>query len=171
MNERWFVAVLVSSSHVDAGTDEQPWVHYQIRILRAIDADAAYEKALFLGRSEEKSFRNVYQQPVRRIFDGLHDLMEVDSDVIESGTKIYGWGQPDRAWEVLPKEKLTAFWIPDFLEMAAPAPGNEALQGEPSPPLEAGSRSNRQHTTHARNDFGLSPNILRDVLARVRRLS
>ena len=115
MNERWFVAVLVLSSHVDADTDEQPWVNHQIRVLRAIDAEAAYQKALFLGRSEEESFHNVYQQPVRRIFDGLHDLMELHSDVIESGTKIYGGRLSDHSWDVLPKEKLTAFWIPDFI--------------------------------------------------------
>ena len=108
---RWYVAVVVMQSEIHAPVADPPLFDHQIRLLRAPNAEAAYERALFLGKSEEHSYKNVDGQKVGWKFLGLHDLIELDGDV-RDGTEVYSFMLTlEDAFSIPPKEKLTVFWL------------------------------------------------------------
>ena len=49
-SEQWFVAVLVFESRIVEDPDDDASVDVQYRLVRAADAESAYERALALGR-------------------------------------------------------------------------------------------------------------------------
>ena len=92
----WHIAVLVlESSIVDGPSD--PSVDVQFRLIRAPDAEAAYDRALALGRKAEHSYENPYGQTCVWTFKGLKDLQEIIEDGVAED-------------HVVPKERLTAFF-------------------------------------------------------------
>ena len=111
MKDRWYVAVFVLHSEVYAPVADAPLFDHQVRLIRASDAEAAYERALFLGRGEEHSYRNADGQEVRWKFLGLHDLVELETEP-EDGSELYSFLRDAQgAFEVMPKDKLTVFYV------------------------------------------------------------
>jgi uncharacterized protein DUF4288 len=109
--QAWFVAVLIVSIRVD-GPDDEPLTDRQIRLIRATDAESAYNKALVLGAQENRSYLNAEGQTVRWEFLGLGDLdalqAEVPADQVEIWSdRLNGDGKD----LVRPKSALTAFWL------------------------------------------------------------
>jgi hypothetical protein len=107
----WYVAVLVVRSRVGNDADAVPLLDRQVRLLRAPDADSAYQRALALGAAEALSYQNAAGETVTWEFAGLHDLAEVPETELTDGVEVYSWrtrGHIDDA--VVPKERLTVFW-------------------------------------------------------------
>ena len=67
--QKWYVATLIMRCEVP---DKLPphTCDEQIRLLRAADADAAYQKALSLGKNEEETYQNIYGAEVHWEFVG-----------------------------------------------------------------------------------------------------
>src|SRR4051812_45174254 len=86
----WYVAVLVLESSIIEGWSD-PSVDLQFRLIRAPDAEAAYERALILGRQDEHSYENPYGQTCVWTFKGLKDLQEVIKDELADGVEVYGF--------------------------------------------------------------------------------
>ena len=108
---RWFVGVLGVRSRVNDGAVAAPLVDLQYRVIHAVDLEAAYTRALELGRQAGQSYRNAAGAEVTWEFVGLHDLREVDDHELSDGSEVYSHivhGDPNGY--VLPKEKLSAFW-------------------------------------------------------------
>lgn len=108
---RWFVAVLVIRSRVDDGVAGPPLLDLQYRLIRAPNAEGAYDRALELGRHAAHAYRNAAGKQVTWEFVGLRDLCEVDDEELADGTEVYGYtvrGEPDRF--AVPKERLSVFW-------------------------------------------------------------
>ncbi len=108
---RWFVGVLVVRSRVNDGVAAAPLVDLQYRVIHAVDLEAAYMRALELGRQAGQSYRNAAGAEVTWEFAGLHDLREVDDHELSDGSEVYSHivhGDPNGY--VVPKEKLSAFW-------------------------------------------------------------
>jgi hypothetical protein len=105
----WYVAVLVlESSIVEEWSD--PSVDVQFRLIHAPDAEAAYERALALGREAELSYETSEGLTCVWTFKGLKDLQKVIEDDLADGVEIYGFiedGSPED--HVVPKEYLTTF--------------------------------------------------------------
>lgn len=124
---RWYVAVLVVQSRVGEAPSEERLVDLQYKLVRAADAEGAYERALELGRLEATSYKNSEGQEVRWEFAGLYDLYEIDDEKLEDGTEIYSnllRRDPDDL--VMPKERLSVFWI----EANKDRPVRELLEDE-----------------------------------------
>jgi hypothetical protein len=110
--DRWYVAVLILECEVLAPIHEEALIDHQVRLIRAADPDVAYQRALFLGRSEETEYENRDGQQVRWRFCGLHDLTELQVSDISDGVELTSFRlRGERALEVLPKEKLSVFWL------------------------------------------------------------
>jgi hypothetical protein len=110
--DRWYVAVLILECEVLAPSDEGALIDHQLRLIRAADADTAYQRAQFVGRSEETEYKNPDGRQVRWRFRGLHDLTELKASDITDGVEVYSFRlRAERALEVLPKEQLTVFWL------------------------------------------------------------
>jgi len=108
---RWYVAVLVVRARVGDGRQDEPWTDHQIRLIRAVGAEAAYTRALALGAEAEHSYANGAGATVRWEFRGLADLDEIDAATLTDGLEIYSWRQRGEADELIPpKEKLAVFW-------------------------------------------------------------
>ena len=110
-SQRWYVAILVVGSRLDGERSAAPAVELQHRLVRARDDEAAYSRALDLGRSEAHSYANEQGQTVAWEFLGLHDLREIDSPELVDGTELYGHivrGNP--ASLLVAKERLSCFW-------------------------------------------------------------
>jgi hypothetical protein len=105
----WYVAVLVlESSILEAWSDHS--VDLQFRLIRARDAEAAYERAMELGRKEELSYENPYGQTCVWSFKGLKDLQEILEDDLADGVEVYGFIEPGVAEDhVMPREQLPIF--------------------------------------------------------------
>ena len=105
----WYVAVLVfESSLVEVWHD--PSIDVQYRLVRANDADQAYDRALILGEEGEHSYENPDGQTCVWSFRGLADLQVVMSRSLEDGLEIYGFIEDGSAEDqVVSKDELTVF--------------------------------------------------------------
>ena len=108
-NEHWFVAVLIFESSIrDRWSD--PSVDVQYKLVRAANAESAYERALALGRRGEHAYENPYGETCVWTFKGLEDLQQVLDDELGHGVEIYGFIETGVAEDrVVPREQLTAF--------------------------------------------------------------
>ncbi len=92
----WYIATLVMASKVEDNS-EDPTCEEQIRVIRAPNAEMAYEKALKIGKAEEHSYKNMYEQTVTWEFIGLDDLDELDNtmhDGVEIRSRLFGHRNP-----------------------------------------------------------------------------
>ena len=106
---RWYAAVLLLGSEVQSPSADESPVDHQVRLIAAADSEAAYQRALSLGKSEEHSYENAFGQIVRWRFLGLHDLVEFLAPPSE-GSEVFSFmASKGTAWLPLPKEKLTVF--------------------------------------------------------------
>jgi hypothetical protein len=119
---RWYVAILLFRFEVKrTGTaPDEPRVQHEMRLILAQDDEAAYERAMFLGRGQEREYQNARDELVHYRFLGLHDLGSLDhidpktgaliKVTPEDGAVLYRFRLPrDQAWRVLPKQELTPF--------------------------------------------------------------
>jgi len=105
----WYVAVLVLESSIVEGRSD-PSVDVQFRLIRAPDAETAYERALALGREGEHSYENPYGQTCVWTFKGMKDLQEVIEDELADGVEVYGFIEDGTSVDhVVPKAQLTIF--------------------------------------------------------------
>ena len=109
--EQWFVAVLVFESRiVEDPTDYDPQVDVQYRLVRAVDAESAYARALALGRREKCSYKNPDGETCEWVFAGLQDLRCVDDQDLGHGAEVYGFIEEGVASDrVVAKDELTEF--------------------------------------------------------------
>jgi hypothetical protein len=106
----WFVAVLVFESSL-AEVWSDPRIDIQFRLIHAVDAEAAYQRAVALGKDEEHSYENPYGQTCTWSFKGLKDLQDVIDDQLVDGVEVYGFIQEGSADDhVTTKDCLTVFW-------------------------------------------------------------
>lgn len=109
-DHRWFVAVLLLQSRV-GDWDDEPLVDHQVRLIRAESPDAAYERALHLGKAEELTYENREGESVAWIFLGLSELEELGATTPTDGDEIFSWltSGPGRAF-VQDKHQLSVFF-------------------------------------------------------------
>jgi hypothetical protein len=87
MSDNWYAATLIIRIRV-GDREQREWTcDEQIHILCAPDDEAAYEKALQLGKQEELSYLNSEGETVYWEFLGLEDLAEM-------------WGSPTDGAEI-----------------------------------------------------------------------
>jgi len=128
MNEEfWYLAVLVVESSVGEDEAREPLVDLQCRLVRAVNAEDAYLKALALGDSEEHSYENADGETVRWKFAGLHDLRKLDDQDLVHGAEVYSTlRRRASSHYVVPKHRLTEF----FAEANKHKTAREILEGE-----------------------------------------
>jgi hypothetical protein len=83
-NAKWWIADLVIEFEIE---DEGSIVHYNLTLVRANDAEEAYEGALDLGRLHEASYKNPNGHLVTAHFRGLRNLLVVHDD-LEHGAEL-----------------------------------------------------------------------------------
>jgi hypothetical protein len=109
--EQWFIAVLVFESRI-VGDDpgDESSIDVQHRLVRAADAESAYERALALGKRGQHAYQNCDGDTCRWVFAGLEDLRVVDDQELGHGAEVYGFIEEGSASErVVPKNELTEF--------------------------------------------------------------
>jgi Domain of unknown function (DUF4288) len=107
--QHWYIATLVVASRVEDDHDVQT-CDEQIRAIRAPNAEVAYEKALRIGKNEENSYKNMYDQTVTWEFIGLENLEELDDsmhDGVEIRSRLFGHKDPSSL--VRSKPNLSVF--------------------------------------------------------------
>jgi hypothetical protein len=108
--EQWFVAVLVFESRIVEDPADNASVDVQYRLVRAVDAESAYERALALGKREHRSYKNCDGNTCEWVFAGLEDLRLVDDQELGHGAEVYGFIEEGVASDrVVPKDELTEF--------------------------------------------------------------
>lgn len=107
----WFMAVIVRGAHVDGNLDDERLGDLQYRLVEADDADAAYERALDLGRAAVDEYDDEDGTRVTLGFLGLADLTEIGPGPLEHGSEVYSQLLHDKPSEmvVTEKEELTVF--------------------------------------------------------------
>ena len=111
MKKQWYVATLIVQCRVGDQQDGPFTCDEQIRLIRAVDAEEAYQKALQLGKGEEVVYQNSDGEDVFWEFVGLEDLEELFDKTISDGREIRSrLSEQDRPSElVCDKAALSVF--------------------------------------------------------------
>lgn len=111
IERRWYAAVLILKGLVGPGWDDERLTERQLRLVRASDADAAYERALALGREAEHEYANEDGEKVRWRFVGLAELVELDDPELRDGSVVLSaCTSKDAELLARPREELAVFW-------------------------------------------------------------
>jgi hypothetical protein len=107
---KWYVASLLIKSRV--GDDHQaPYMcDEQVRLIKASDAEEAYNKALKIGHEEEQTYLNGDGETVYWEFEGLINLEEFDEEIedgVEIRSKLFDNANPAKL--VSDKDHLAVF--------------------------------------------------------------
>jgi Domain of unknown function (DUF4288) len=108
----WRIVVRASNGVFIEG-DSRNVVHINTHFMEAESPEAAYEKAVGLGRLSEQVFLNTESKEVRVVFRGLrgldviHDPLEVGSEIVYSES--VGVSEEELSRWLLPKERLGVF--------------------------------------------------------------
>ena len=106
----WFAAMLVMRGVVVPGGGDHTLCERQLRLIRAVDADAAYLRALDLGAAAEHAYEAEPGETIVWTFAGLAELQRVLEDQIEDGVEVFSMFTTESpASLVQPREKLAAF--------------------------------------------------------------
>ena len=100
--EQWFVAVLVFESRIVEDPADDASVDVQYRLVRAVDAETAYERALAIGKREQHSYKNCDGNTCEWFFAGLGILaldviVTIVDAYIEKDSRAFMGGLP--RWE------------------------------------------------------------------------
>jgi hypothetical protein len=107
---QWYVAVLVLQCKIDGVPTGR--VDRQIHVINAVDHEAAYTKALFLGSRAQHSYPATDGGTVAWEFKGLHELDLILSETLADGIEIWNqMSEQDPAELVRDKASLAAFWV------------------------------------------------------------
>jgi hypothetical protein len=122
---KWYVALLVfESKGVEEWTD--PTVDVQYCLVRATDRDAAYSRALVLGKEGEGTSETSEGKAISWTFKGLQDLDDVLEDELTDGVEIYGFIEEGVGEDyVVPKEDLSIFLDLSIADEAADSTDTE----------------------------------------------
>ena len=108
---RWYVAELIVVCRVRKSSKGKALYDCQIKVLRADDHEAAYRRALQLGKNENHSYKNSADETVYWRFAGLANLQELLDEEISDGTEIHSrLERGDPKSEIRHKRDLTIFW-------------------------------------------------------------
>src|SRR5687767_6015735 len=108
--ERWYIAVVVVASRVET-TAADPLVDLQLRLIRAVDDEQAYQRAIEVGSQQGHSYHNANGAVVSWQYLGLHDLRELDEEELTHGVEVFSQLTRRPATElVVAKHQLTCFW-------------------------------------------------------------
>ena len=108
---RWYVSELIVVCRVGKLPKGKPLYDRQIKVLRASDDEAAYRRALQLGKKENHSYKNSAGEQVYWRFAGIGNLEALQDEQISDGTEIHSQlerGDPKR--KIRRKRDLTVFW-------------------------------------------------------------
>ena len=107
----WYVAELIVSCRVGKSSKGKTLYDRQVKVLRASTHEAAYQRALELGKEENHSYKNSTGEKVFWRFAGLGNLEVLQDKEISDGTEIYSRLQRgDPKSEIRRKRDMTAFW-------------------------------------------------------------
>jgi hypothetical protein len=108
---QWYVAEVIVRCRVGKHSRRKTLYDRQIKVLRATTDEAAYERALELGKAENHSYKNSAGESVFWEFVGLGNLEALHEKRISDGTEIHSRlekGRPESG--VRRKRDLTVFW-------------------------------------------------------------
>ena len=110
----WFAAVLIFRGVAGPGSDDARLTDWQLRLVQAVDAETAFERALQLGRDSALKYNKKAGEKARWDFIGLAELAEIGDAELRHGSEVLSTYSAAEA-ELLtrPKEKLAVFWTAD----------------------------------------------------------
>jgi hypothetical protein len=107
----WYAAVLILKGVAGPGWADERLTERQLRLVRATDPDAAYERALQLGRDAEHEYKNEAGERVHWQFLGLAELAEIDDAELRDGSEVLStYSSKDAELLTRPKDELAVFW-------------------------------------------------------------
>jgi hypothetical protein len=107
----WYVAEIIVRCEVGKLSKAKSLYDRQFKILRASTHEAAYHRALELGKQENHSYKNSSGEKVSWRFAGLGNLEELLDEALVDGTEIFSRLQRgDPKSEIRRKRDLTIFW-------------------------------------------------------------
>jgi hypothetical protein len=86
--ERWYIAVLVVASQVD-GDSAESLLDLQLRLIRAVDDEQAYQRAIEIGEQATHSYSNADGAVVSWRCLGLNDLRALLEQELAHGVEVF----------------------------------------------------------------------------------
>jgi hypothetical protein len=106
----WYTAVIVLQARVGDGWQDEFLLDHQVHLIHATDPEAAFARAIAIGKAEALVYRNDRGESVSWAFAGLADLEELTADPSD-GVEVWSWrarGQSSAV--VVAKEQLSVFY-------------------------------------------------------------
>jgi hypothetical protein len=108
---RWYAAVVILKGVAGPGWDDERLTERQLRLVRALNPDAAYDRALVVGREAEHEYKNEAGEEVRWRFVGLAELAEISDAELRDGSEVLStYSAADAELLTRPREELAVFW-------------------------------------------------------------
>lgn len=109
---RWYVAEIIVRCRIGKSSKGKLLYDRQFKVLRTCTHEAAYQRAVKLGKEENHSYKNSAGDKVSWQFVGLSNLEMLHDEDIVDGTEIFSRlqrGNPKS--EIRRKRDLTIFWF------------------------------------------------------------
>jgi hypothetical protein len=108
---QWFIAILVQELRVIETGGNVVWRNFHL--IRADDAEAAYQKANQLGEDLRHEYQNSENQTVRSLFRGVAELLPIYEDLADGAEILFESREnltEEQIWKMIrDKEALGAF--------------------------------------------------------------
>jgi hypothetical protein len=126
----WFMAILVRGSHVDGVRNDLLIGDLLYRLVRASDAEEAYEKAVAIGKETTDSYTDEEGRSITLQSLGLKDLYQIPAAELQDGVEVYCEILGEKPSEVVvEKEGLSAF-VPEERPISEELHASEDLSSE-----------------------------------------
>jgi len=107
----WYVAEIIVRSRVGKSSKRKSLYDRQFKVLRASSHEAAYQRAIRLGREENFSYKNSLGETVSWRFAGLGNLeMLLEKEIVDGTEVISRLERGDPKSKIRTKRDLTVFW-------------------------------------------------------------
>src|SRR5260221_3662734 len=108
----WYVVEIIVRCRVGGAHKGRTLNDRQIKVLRASSHEAAYRRALSLGKAENHSYKNSAGEVVSWQFVGLGNLEVLHEREITDGTEIHSrLERSNPETKIRKKRDLTVFWF------------------------------------------------------------
>ncbi|MBL8237613.1 MAG: DUF4288 domain-containing protein [Bryobacterales bacterium] len=87
MELTWYLADLVTEVRVEG--EARSVVHFDLHLVRAENAVAAYDKALRIGGGKTKQYLRTDGNLISFVFRGLNDLVTVDEEFVDGARILF----------------------------------------------------------------------------------
>jgi hypothetical protein len=126
----WFMAILVRGSRVDGVRNDLLIGDLLYRLVRASDAEEAYEKAVAIGKETTDSYTDEEGRSITLQSLGLKDLYQIPAAELQDGVEVYCEILGEKPSDVVVEKGALSAFVPEERPISEELDASEDLSSE-----------------------------------------